>query len=145
MDYRQVARFLGTPAGGGITGRDVLTRVRTPAYPDVAWDGTAYEWKPGEVLAAAGLVAPVVTALVPPSAVLGSANFTLHVQGTNFTPGARILWNGAPEPTTFVSPTELTTGVNMATAQVAMPIPVSVEIPDVLVTNALTFTLLAAE
>lgn len=69
---------------------------------------------------------PVVSALVPDTAALGSPDFTLHVQGSFFQDGDQIIWNGSPEPTTFVSPTELTTGVNMATAMVAMTIPVSV-------------------
>jgi hypothetical protein len=90
----------------------------------------------------AGEVAPpVVTGLVPPSAKLGDPNFTLHVNGTGFKQGATILWNGSPEPTTFVSATELTTGVNMATAQVAMPIPVAVRSLAGLDSNAVDFDL----
>ena len=47
--------------------------------------------------------APVITALVPNQATLGSPNFTLSVQGTGFTPGSVIVWNGADEATTYVS------------------------------------------
>jgi hypothetical protein len=85
--------------------------------------------------------APVLTTLTPPSAKIGDPNFTLHVAGTGFRSGDVILWNGSPENTTFVSPTELTTGVNMATAQVAMPIPVAVRTVTGLDSNILTFTL----
>jgi hypothetical protein len=84
---------------------------------------------------------PVATALVPPSAKLGDANFTLHVQGTGFRADDVIVWNGGAEPTTFVSATELTTGVNMASAAVAMPIPVLVRRLTGLDSNALTFDL----
>ena len=49
--------------------------------------------------------APTITALVPNQATLGSPNFTLSVQGTGFTPGSVIVWNGADEATTYVSPT----------------------------------------
>jgi hypothetical protein len=83
--------------------------------------------------------APVVTALVPDSAVLGSPSFTLHVHGTGFAPDAVIVWNGSDEPTTVVSATEVTTGVDMTTAAVAVAIPVAVRNGDV-VSDALPFT-----
>jgi hypothetical protein len=89
-------------------------------------------------------VTPVLTSLVPPTAVLGGPNFTLHVHGTGFGPGAVILWNGSPEPTTFVSPTELTTGVDMTTAAIAAAIPVTVRTITELESNALAFTLTEA-
>jgi hypothetical protein len=63
------------------------------------------------------------------------------VFGANFVEGDVILWNGSPEPTTFVSDNEVTTGVNMATAEVAIPIPVSVQTPQGDVSNVLTFAL----
>jgi len=69
---------------------------------------------------------PVLDTLVPDTAVLGSPDFVLHVLGSGFAPDAVILWNGSAEPTTVVSDTELTTGVNMATASVAVAIPVAV-------------------
>jgi len=87
--------------------------------------------------------APSIGALVPPTAALGAANFTLHVTGANFRPGDTILWNGSPEPTTFVSAGELTTGVNMVTAVVAMPIPVAVRALTGQESNVATFTLTA--
>jgi len=88
---------------------------------------------------------PVLTSLTPSTAALGAASFTLHVNGTGFRAGMSILWNGSPEPTTFVSATELTTAVNMATAIVAMPIPVSVRTLAGQDSNVLTFTLTATE
>jgi hypothetical protein len=88
---------------------------------------------------------PVLTSLVPASAALGSPSFTLHVRGTGFQPTDIIVWNGSPEPTTFVSATELTTGVNMATAVVAIPIPIQVQTSGGVVSNTLTFTLTAAK
>ena len=96
------------------------------------------EWYANE---AAATVPPVLSALVPASARLGDPNFTLHVQGSGFKAGAVILWNGLPEPTTVVSATEVTTGVNMATAEFAMAIPVVVQISTGAVSNTLTFDL----
>jgi hypothetical protein len=86
---------------------------------------------------------PMLTALDPSSATLGDPDLTLRVFGTGFAPDAVILWNGSPEPTVFVSATELTTGVNMATAEVAMPIPVAVRSGGGIESAPLTFTLLA--
>jgi hypothetical protein len=84
---------------------------------------------------------PAVAQLVPPAAPLGAPNFTLHVMGTGFRVGDVILWNGAPELTTLVSPTELTTGINMATATTPMPIPVAVRALSGAVSTAATFEL----
>ena len=90
---------------------------------------------------AAATIPPVLSALVPASARLGDPSFTLHVQGTGFRAGAVILWNGLAEPTTVVSATEVTTGVNMATAEFATAIPVAVQISTGAVSNTLTFDL----
>jgi hypothetical protein len=84
---------------------------------------------------------PVLSSLVPATAAIGDPNFTLQVVGTGFQPSDVILWNGAPEPTTFVSATELTTGVNMATAQAAITLPVSVHTILGEISNVLDFTL----
>src|SRR5262245_14437553 len=71
--------------------------------------------------------APRLSSLDPSSATLGAPAFTLHVYGRGFGVDAVILWNGAPEPTTRVSDTEVTTVVDMATAEVAIEIPVAVQ------------------
>lgn len=87
---------------------------------------------------------PVVTTLVPDTAVIGTPSFTLHVHGTGFTVDSIIVFNGFDEPTTVVSTTEVTTGVNMLmwTAP-SLPLPVTVR-NGVVVSNVLTFTFLAA-
>jgi len=88
--------------------------------------------------------APVVSSLVPATAVVGAANFTLHVHGTGFTPGCLIVFNGYEEPTTFVSATELTTGVNMAVwTAPSQPLPVKVRSLAGQESNAMTFTFTA--
>lgn len=73
-----------------------------------------------------GGASPTVTGVVPATVAIGAPNFTVHVHGTNFTPDAVIVWNGYDEPTTVVSPTELTTGVNMAVWLTPATVPVSV-------------------
>lgn len=84
---------------------------------------------------------PTIASLVPASAPIGAPNFTLRVHGTGFRAGDVILWNGLPEPTTLVSPTEVTTLVNMATATTPIAIPVAVRALTGGESNAATFTL----
>jgi trimeric autotransporter adhesin len=55
---------------------------------------------------------PAITTLSPASAVGGSGQFTLTVNGTGFVSGAQVQWNGATLPTTFVSATQLTANVS---------------------------------
>ena len=89
--------------------------------------------------------APTLTSLDPTTAVLGSASFTLRCLGSGFAEGAQILFNGYPEPTTVVSDSEVTTAVDMGTAEVAMPIPVLVRNPDGQQTETQMFTFTAPE
>ncbi len=107
----------------------------------VASDAEALALGPGWSPTPVAPPPPVVTALVPDTAVIGSPSFTLHVHGTGFAPDAVIVFNGYDEPTTIVSPTEVTTGVNMAvwTAPSA-PLPVAVRNPDGVVSNDVPFT-----
>jgi uncharacterized protein (TIGR03437 family) len=51
--------------------------------------------------------APVLASLEPISIAAGNFGFTLTVNGTNFVPGATVLWNGDQRPTTFVSSVRL--------------------------------------
>jgi hypothetical protein len=91
------------------------------------------------------LPAPTLTSLSPNTVALGQPDFDIHVMGTGFAEGAVIVWNGGDEPTTRVSETELTTGVNMATAQNAVTLPVLVRNPDDQITEPMDFTFTAAE
>jgi hypothetical protein len=60
--------------------------------------------------------APVLHALVPNQAFVGDPDLTLKVMGEGFTDKSVIVWNNADEPTTFVSETQLETGVKPSTA-----------------------------
>ena len=102
--------------------------------------GPGWENRPVEPEAAA----PVLTGLVPDTVPLGAPSFTIRVLGTGFAPDAVILWNGSPEPTTVVSATEVPTGVNMATASLAVTVPVAVQNGDGPVSNELPFTFTGA-
>jgi hypothetical protein len=50
---------------------------------------------------------PTVGSLTPASVAVGSAAFTLNVNGTGFVSTSSVRWNGADRPTTFVSGTLL--------------------------------------
>jgi len=83
---------------------------------------------------------PTVTSLNPTTVVLGAPNFTLHVIGTGFHAGSVINFAGFDEPTTLVSPTEVTTGVDMSMWHGADAVPVFVRSLGGQQSNALTFT-----
>ena len=55
--------------------------------------------------------APTIEALEPHEIEVGAADTVLHVHGTGFTPTSVIHFAGHDEPTSFVSDTEVTTGL----------------------------------
>jgi len=96
---------------------------------------------PAEVIEA---LTPEITSLAPNTAVVGSTDFTLRVLGMNFQPDAVIVFNGGEEPTTFVSSTELTTGIKPSLASGPSTVPVLVRNKGLLDSNPLDFTFTAA-
>jgi hypothetical protein len=96
------------------------------------------------ILTGGSVVTPIVTSLVPNSAVLGSPSFTLHVRGTGFKVGSIIVFAGVEEPTTHVSDTELTTGVDMSVWLGPDALPVLVKSPDGVLSAPMTFTFVGA-
>jgi hypothetical protein len=86
---------------------------------------------------------PSLTALEPTSATIGDPGFTLRVLGDKFTVATTVRWNGVPQPTTFVSPTELTVPVAMTAALEPMEVTVDVQQGGGPISNPLTFTLLS--
>ena len=88
---------------------------------------------------------PVVTALDPDTVAIGQPSFTLRVLGTGFDAGSVIVFNDFDEPTTLVSETEVTTGVNMDVwAGPSLPLPVTVRNADGQASAPLFFTFTAA-
>lgn len=85
--------------------------------------------------------APTATSLLPNTVAIGQPSFELHVHGLGFRPGCVISFNGHDEPTTFVSDTDVSTGVDMSVwAAPSAPLPVSVRNPDNKSSEPLTFT-----
>jgi hypothetical protein len=72
---------------------------------------------------------PVISSLSPTSAAVGGAAFTLTVNGTGFTSGSTVRWNGATRTTNFVSATQLTAAIAAADIATASSVPVTVLTP----------------
>jgi len=70
---------------------------------------------------------PSVTSLVPSTIAIGAPSITLRVRGTNFTPNSIIVFAGHEEPTTLVSATEVTTGIDMSVWHGPDVVPVAVQ------------------
>ena len=51
---------------------------------------------------------PVIIGMSPSSAMVGSPDLTLTINGVNFTTSSTVLWSGAPRQTVVVSSTQLT-------------------------------------
>lgn len=86
---------------------------------------------------------PTTTSLSPSSAIVGSSDFTLTVNGTNFIYGSTVLWGGAPLPTIFTSPNQLSVSISASQIAQVGTIPVSVEAysnPTAPVSNVVNFT-----
>jgi hypothetical protein len=83
---------------------------------------------------------PVVNTLTPASAEIGDPSFTLHVHGSNFDSGSKIYFNGIEEPTTLVSATEVTTGVNMPLWLAPAVVPVLVQNSNGTTSASMNFT-----
>lgn len=72
-------------------------------------------------------VAPTLDTLSPATAELGSADFTLHLLGADFTPSSVVMFAGQPEPIVFVSDEEITTVVKPSLGWGAVTVPVLVK------------------
>lgn len=122
--------------------QNVIKKVLELACSDSRFAQKAYDaiWR---TLTVGVVKIPSVTGLSPRSVAIGQPSFDIHITGTNFNSASVILFNGYEEPTTFVSATEVTTGVNMDVWQAAATVPIMVKNDDI-VSNAAMFTFTAA-
>ena len=86
---------------------------------------------------------PTIASLDPSTAQMGAADLTMTVNGTGFTPTSIIVFNGGDEPTTYVSATQVSTGVKPSTVGAAVAVPVKVR-NGAKDSNAVDFTFTAA-
>lgn len=56
-------------------------------------------------------VVPAVDSINPATITVGDPAFELQVNGSGFNAGSIITWDGADEPTTFVSASQITTAI----------------------------------
>ncbi|HXP86091.1 MAG TPA: putative Ig domain-containing protein [Bryobacteraceae bacterium] len=97
------------------------------------------------MIAAAPTPAPVsITGLSPSSTAAGGPAFTLTVNGTGFTVGAAVLFDGASMATAYVSATQLTAAIPAAAIASAHTASVTVSNPQGGVSNAVNFAVAAA-
>ena len=73
---------------------------------------------------------PMITMMNPVSVTANSGDFTLLVDGSNFVPGAQIVWNGQPIPTTFVNDSQLKAMIPSADLMVGGEIGVAAQNPE---------------
>jgi hypothetical protein len=95
---------------------------------------TVFNMAPGggtsnDVTLAVNNPVPELTQLAPNSIAVGSADFTLRLNGNGFVPGSVVQWNGQPRPTTFVSSTQLTIQLSAAELASVKSVPVAVVNP----------------
>ncbi len=88
--------------------------------------------------------APVLSTVLPNTAVAGGAAFTLTATGSSFISTSVINWNGAALTTTYVSATSLTAAVPAANIATAGTASITVATPGAATSSPVTFTITAA-
>ena len=96
------------PSGGAYS-TTVLTQPSNPAQNCVVTNGsgTANSDINNVLVACTSTTLPVITGLTPETTNAGSSAISLVVNGSNFSAGATVLWNGVSLTTTVVSTTQL--------------------------------------
>jgi hypothetical protein len=107
------------------------------------WDGTPLQnihgVPPSDLPELPSPEAPTISSLNPSTAGVGSADLTMTVNGSGFTPNSVIVWNGGDEPTTYGSASQVSTGVKPSTASGPYTVPIAVRNGDK-VSNELPFS-----
>jgi outer membrane protein assembly factor BamB len=124
------ANMLVTPEEGVVT-----VESSSQANADISASATLHVLEPGPDA--------TVTTLAPNSAIVGSPDFTLTVNGANFTIASVVLWGGTPVPTTLVLPSQLTASISASQIASIGTTPVSVQAysnPVAPISNVVNFT-----
>jgi trimeric autotransporter adhesin len=88
--------------------------------------------------------APLITSLVPPSAIAGGPDFTLTLNGSAFDSGSVVLWNGSRLATTYISASQLTASVPASLIFTSGTASISVIIAAGVFSNAISYAIGAA-
>jgi hypothetical protein len=84
-------------------------------------------------------ITPVLSSIAPDTAVSGDPDFVLSCTGTNFRSSSVIIFGNEDELTTFISDTEVTTGVKPSLFAPAV-VPVKIRTPGLPDTDPVDFT-----
>ncbi|NDD62653.1 MAG: hypothetical protein EBZ36_01530 [Acidobacteria bacterium] len=84
----------------------------------IAIGGTLFLFNP-DLTTSPPVPAPDLTTIIPSAVTAGSAGLNLTVEGSNFTTGSVVRWNGQNRPTVFVNSNRLTASIQ--TADLATP------------------------
>jgi hypothetical protein len=116
-----------TSDGTGLLGTATTTPGGSPAlwYATVPLEGTG--------------------SLTPSSEGVENLNFVVTVNGSGFTPGCTVYWNGQSVPVTSVLPCHITAKVSASMVPATGEYPVTVKFPDGTVTSPLNFNVLVAD
>ncbi|KAG8526102.1 uncharacterized protein KY384_000095 [Bacidia gigantensis] len=87
--------------------------------------------------------APTLSSITPTSVYAGLSSFYLDVYGTNFQPGAAILWNGSYRGTTYLSSTHLYAYISDSDIANEGSVSISVQNPSGVTTGTATLTIYA--
>ncbi|HET7208645.1 MAG TPA: IPT/TIG domain-containing protein [Terriglobales bacterium] len=93
---------------------------------------------PGYRMGMASTAAPAISMVSPNTWAAGGSAFALTVNGTNFSPGASIYWNGIAHGTMFVTGNQLVTTITASDVMTAGTFPVYVRSQG-LSSNTVTF------
>ena len=95
----------------------------------------------GQPFTVSAVPIPVLSSLSPMSAAPGGPNFTLTVNGSNFSPTSAISWNGQLLVTTYITATQLTANIPANLIGSAGTANVTVTTPSAGTSSPLTFTI----
>jgi len=115
VSFLDGANLLGTgPLANGVaafstSSLSTASHSLTASYAGDANDAPSTSLAVNQSVTAAG--SRTITSFIPSMASVGSEPFTLTVNGTGFSSGAVINWNGTPLATTFISVTQVTGAV----------------------------------
>ena len=74
-------------------------------------------------------ILPILSSMMPNNVSAGASAFTLTVNGNNFNTNAIVNWNGAQQPTRFVTPNQLTTAISGSAVATSGTVAVTVTNP----------------
>ena len=87
---------------------------------------------------------PVINSISPTAAIVGSGDVTITLTGRNFQPGSQVRVEGSPIATTFQSAVALEATIPASVINVPGAHAITVENPGPVISNSVTFTVLAA-